>query len=102
MQPETRFKMKVRPLLDAIPGSWWVKIQMVSVRGIPDFLGFINGQGIALELKVDSPLEPLQRHTLAKISKTGTYARVVTPGNLATIMDELNQIANGPKPRRQL
>lgn len=94
MQPETKFKIKFREELELIPNSYFEKIQQKSLRGTPDFLGVVNSWAIALELKVDSPLESLQEYKLNKWKKAGAYSAVVTPKNYKEILADLIIIAN--------
>jgi hypothetical protein len=83
VQPETRFKLKVRALLDPIPRSFFFKTQMVSLRGIPDFIGLINGRFVALELKVGkNKLDSLQAWVLSRIRASGGVAIELRPENL--------------------
>jgi len=94
MQTETKFKIKIRKELNAIPNSWWVKTQMLSVRGIPDFLGCVTGRFVALELKMDEAeaLQSraiLQNYILAKIHGAGGYARFVTPDSSDHVIEYL-------------
>lgn len=94
MQLETKFKNKIRPLLNAIPNSIWFKIQQVSLRGVPDFLGCINGRFVALELKKDSKSRPtpLQVKVLLDITKAGGYSWIVCPENFEEIYAQLREI----------
>lgn len=64
---------------------------MVALGGIPDFLGCINGQFVALELKKDntSPPSALQAYILEKIRKAGGMAFVVSPENWEEIYAHL-------------
>lgn len=78
-QPETKLKEKIRPLLDAISRSWWVKTSFFSIRGIPDFLGCVNGHFVAIELKKehakpDPSREVLQRWVCSRIRDAGGMA----------------------------
>jgi hypothetical protein len=93
-QPETIFKEKFREQLDAIPFSWWVKLKLPSVLGIPDILGTIRGRFVALELKKSEAEKPakIQLYHLDVISQCGGYARVAYPENAAVILDELWKI----------
>lgn len=84
MQPESRLKVKALEMLRSLPNSWFVKVQMLSIMGIPDILGCVNGRFVAWELKKskkDHP-EPLQQRTLNLIAKAGGVAEVVYPENL--------------------
>jgi len=94
-KPETLFKNKIRPKLEAIPNSWWVKVQQVSLRGTPDFLGCICGMFVALELKKDAkaPISKLQEHTLMKIAIAGGFSHVVYPENWEEVYERLLNIS---------
>lgn len=94
MQAETRFKQNIRPDLDALPQSWWVKTQMLATAGIPDFLGVIKGKFIAIELKRDRYSHPsrLQIYVLDKIKKAGGKTYIAYPENFDTILAELKEI----------
>jgi len=91
MQPETKFKNKIRPKLNAIPNSWWVKTQFRAIRGIPDFIGCICGLIITLELKKSKKDKPtkLQKITMEKIRKSGGVAIEVYPENWEFVYDKL-------------
>lgn len=95
MQPETRFKTRIRPLLNALPCSWWVKTQFMALSGIPDFLGCVAGRFVALELKTTGKkATKLQGWVLAKIRDAGGYAEVVTPENWEKVYSELRALAS--------
>ena len=79
-QPETLFKEKVISRLRTIKGLYFVKIQMVATRGIPDFLMCKSGQFIAWELKVKgNKPDQLQAFNLKRIEEAGGISRVVYP-----------------------
>ena len=82
-KPETILKEKVLEELREIKNSYWVKIQQVSIKGIPDILGTINGRFIALELKKDEKekANKLQEYVLHEIDKAGGIALVIHPTN---------------------
>lgn len=92
-KPETKFKTRIRPLLNAIPSSWWVKAQFIAIRGIPDFIGCINGYFVALELKVDDRESKLQGWVLDRIKRAGGVAFVVTPENWPDVFHQLKGIS---------
>lgn len=94
-KPETVFKNRIRPHLDALPSSWWFKTQQVSLRGIPDFIGCLNGKFVALELKKDAkaPIGKLQIHILELIQSAGGYAAVVYPDNWESVLWDLKKIS---------
>lgn len=92
MQPETRFKQKVLTRLRAIPNLYVVKIQQVSVRGIPDIIGCYRGIFFAWELKVGKNKVKhgsLQWLNLELIRKADGIAREVRPENLDDCIQEL-------------
>lgn len=96
-KPETAFKERIRPLLDKLTHSWWVKTQLIAVCGIPDFLGCINGQFVALELKKDEHEQPtkLQSWVLRKIIRAGGIGLVVHPRNWNAVHKVLQKLATG-------
>ncbi len=92
MQPESRFKNKVLARLRAIPNLYVVKIQQVSIRGIPDIIGCYRGYFFAWELKVGkNKIKPgsLQWLNLELINKAEGIAREVRPENLEECIKEL-------------
>lgn len=92
-KPETRFKLKVRPLLEAIPHSCWEKIQQVAIRGTPDFIGCVNGKCVVIELKVgQNTVDLLQEYKLAKWNKAGAYSCEMHPGNYKVIIELLKEL----------
>ena len=94
MQPESLFKIKVLNRLAKLPKSRFFKIQSVSVRGIPDILGVVNGRFVALELKVGkNKADALQELTLHLLREAGGFARVVTPDNLDETLDLLTRLS---------
>lgn len=79
-QPETLFKEKVISRLRTIKGLWFVKVQQVAVRGIPDFLMCKDSTFIAWELKVKgNKPDQLQAFNLKRIAEAGGISRVVYP-----------------------
>jgi hypothetical protein len=83
MQRETKFKLRVQKDLDKLPNTYFVKIQQVSIRGIPDFFCCIDGKFIALELKCDEKAKrhKLQEWTLQSISHAGGMSYICYPDN---------------------
>lgn len=94
-KPETLFKEKIAPLLKALPRSWWLKTQLVAIRGIPDYLGCVNGHFVALELKKSARDNPdaLQGWVLEKITQAGGLALKCDPENFEQIYAVLIQMA---------
>lgn len=93
MQPETKFKIKFRKELDKIPKSYFEKIQQRALRGTPDILGVVNGYAVAIELKVDAPIETLQTHKLRSWGAAGARVFVATPKNQEEVLRALILIA---------
>ena len=48
---------------------------------------------MAIELKVNAPLEPLQLHKLKLIKKAHGISMVMTPENFESLYKELKQLA---------
>jgi hypothetical protein len=95
-KPETAFKEKIRPYLDALPHAWFEKIQQASIRGTPDFLGTIRGRFFAIELKIDGEApDALQEYKLNQIAEAGGVGLVVTPSNWKVTYKKLAVFANG-------
>ena len=78
--PETKFKEKVIEDLKSIQ-CWFLKVQLLATRGIPDILMCRKGFFIAIELKVDAELEELQEYNLNQIKQNGGRSYVATPKN---------------------
>lgn len=95
MQRETKFKNRVKPRLDEIPKSFFIKIQLKALRGIPDYIGCVNGRFVALELKnEDTTTDSLQGWTLRKLRAAGAYTCVVKPSNLDKVVEDLKKLAS--------
>lgn len=96
-QPETKFKEKVLPRLRDLPISWWFKSQQVALRGIPDILGVLSSNFVALELKATPRDKPtaLQVKVLRDIELAGGFARVVHPENFEKVFDDLRLLSGG-------
>lgn len=93
MKPETKFKRRVRPELEAIPKSYWEKTQQVSIRGTPDFVGCVRGRSVVIELKVDdNKADALQDYKLSRWRQAGAIAYVMTPENKDRIIQELKEL----------
>lgn len=93
IKPETKFKLRIRTKLNAIPNSFWTKVQQVTLRGTPDFVGCINGTFVALELKVgDNKADPLQAYYLKQIKGAGGIALVLTPENEFDVFHILGEL----------
>jgi hypothetical protein len=96
-KPETLFKERVLPILRALPRSWWFKVDLISLRGIPDIIGCVNGQFVALELKKDSRshADPLQGWVMRKILAAGGWAQEVNPESWDQVHKLLVDLALG-------
>ena len=93
-KPETVFKERIRPKLDKVPDSWWIKTQMLATVGVPDFLGCVNGLFVGIELKasqadMDKSRGSIQNYILFQINRAGGYAAYMYPENADEIIDEI-------------
>jgi|TARA_R100000458_G_scaffold3798_1_gene3081 hypothetical protein len=86
-KPETIFKEKALEELREIKNSYWMKIQQVAIRGVPDIIGLVNGRFIALELKKShqEKADKLQEYVLQEVDKAGGIALVTNPENFAEV-----------------
>lgn len=93
-KPETLFKERIVPQLNSIPKSWWFKTQMLSLLGIPDIIGCVNGRFVAIELKKSAKDKPsaLQQYVLKTIRKAGGYAKSASPENWKKIKREIENL----------
>lgn len=89
---ESTFAKRVWKTLKTIPHSYFFTVQQVSIRGIPDIVGVVNGLFVALELKRDSKEAAkktgriaLQKYVGAQIEKSGGLFWLVTPDNFESI-----------------
>ncbi len=100
-QPEAILKENVLRDLKALPNTYAVKIQQLSIRGTPDIFACVNGYFIALELKRDPSQkpDPLQEYELEKISEAGGMSYVVNPTNWPSVLTTLTKLANFHQPR---
>ncbi len=92
---ERHFGVQVDRDLRSIPKTWFVNINLPSLRGIPDRVGCTNGKFWALELKRDASESRsrgrarLQGWVIEKIRGAGGYAAFAYPQNWDTILEEL-------------
>lgn len=103
-KPETVFKDRIRPHLNALPNSWFVKVQQRGIRGTPDLLGCVNGLFVALELKEShrARIDALQIYTLEMIRKCGGNALVVCPENWEEVHELLKILAQRSVPAKYM
>lgn len=98
---ESVFEKKFIERLKKLPHSWWPKkVDALSVRGLPDRIGCVNGRLCALEFKKDEGEARrktgrivLQHYVLGRIERAGGYAAVVFPENADFVFMELESIA---------
>lgn len=97
-KPETVFKEKVKKDLEKLKKTWFVKVQQVAIRGIPDYLMCINGTFIGLELKeIDGVASKLQVWNLEGIAHAGGLAIVVDPPNWPQVYELLVHLSESPE-----
>jgi hypothetical protein len=83
----------VQKRLEKIPKSFFFKTQERSLRGVPDIIGWVNGKGVALELKTDQgSVDPLQLWYLERINAAGGFATVLSPANLEHVLELLKKL----------
>ena len=91
-KPETTFGERVDKDLRKIFGKniWIENIQQVGKRGTPDRLICLDGDFIAMELKIDSgaPAD-IQLIKLIEIKKAGGKSYIVYPHTWEIILDEI-------------
>lgn len=96
---ESAYCRKLRAKLEAIPRSYWIRIEQKSIRGTPDLIGVINGIFIALEVKRNEKesrkggRQVLQNYVLTKLQDAGAYGCMVYPENEEKVLRALNSIA---------
>lgn len=90
---ERTFQTKVIRKLKTLPDCWFFKTNELSIRGIPDIIGLINGKFFALEIKRSkgSPTK-LQIYTINLIKKAKGYAQICYPENFEKIFKELKEL----------
>lgn len=95
MKPETRFQTRVIKKLKLLPNTFWFKHMAVSIRGLPDIMGCVNGTFVAIELKSSAKLKasPLQQYTLANIQGAQGLSFVVHPDNFDEVFEQLKKLS---------
>ena len=95
MQSEKAFSKKVIPRLKQVPNSFWFVPPTRSRRGIPDIIGCVGGQFVAIELKrsgarPDKKRETLQEWVCNAIKDAGGLAFFrATPETIDQIIEHL-------------
>ena len=87
MTPEGKVKAAVKRVLDR-PGIWYYMPAQngFGTKGIPDFLGTVNGEFFAIETKAGKKRPTLlQQLTLDKIAAAGGAAFVINETNLESL-----------------
>ena len=98
MKLESDFKKKVKKDLKKIPKCWFfINESALSIRGLPDIVGVINGRFFALELKrsgkeLSHPRTVLQNYVKEKIESCGGIAEFTYPENWDEIFGKLASI----------
>jgi hypothetical protein len=93
-KPESVFRSRIRPFLDALPNTAVFPIQQKAIRGDPDFMLCVNGLFVALELKaVGGTTDSLQEYKLNKVQQAKGVALVADPDNWEGIYEFLKDIS---------
>jgi len=90
---ENDFQKRVLKKLRLIKCSWWVRVAVRFILGLPDIIGLVNGRFIAIELKTKSKLRKNQAHTLKLIEKAGGLVFVMTPENEREILTRIARLS---------
>lgn len=89
------------PLLNALPGGFFERIEQKSIKGTADIIGCLNGRYVRLEAKRSEheATKPLQAYLLEKAGRAGAYSRRIDPENWPLVYEDLKRIsANLPEP----
>lgn len=94
---EALFKGKVTTWLKGLTGCWFFKTNELSLLGIPDIVGCLNGRFFALELKRDKVSKPskMQLYMLSLIQKSSGYAVITYPENWERVQVDLISLKDG-------
>lgn len=87
---EADFQDRCLRRLRALPGTYWFKLNDKTTIGMPDIVGSINGQFVAIELKTKTKVSKIQQYTLDKIEAAGGLAYVVKPENFDHVFISLS------------
>lgn len=94
-QPETLFKNRIRPKIEALPRTFVVKIQQQAIRGDPDFILCVNGFPVYMELKRKKKVaDPLQYFKLKRAAQAGAIVMLVYPENWGEAYSYLSYLAH--------
>lgn len=100
MKLESKFQSGVKKELKKIPLCWHFTKEALSLRGIPDIIGCVNGRFFAWELKRSRKESEkttgrivLQRYILKQICAVGGVGRMVHPDNLQDSLEELRKLS---------
>jgi hypothetical protein len=98
-QREKKFEIKFIDRLRELPYTWWPEKTDSLSRGLPDRIGCIRGQFVALEFKVDEREGAkktgrivLQRYRIEKIKKAFGIAFIIFPSNSEEIYNILKDL----------
>lgn len=90
MQPEAKFKQKVKRRLDELNDMYYYCTQEMSRHGTPDIIGCYRGLFFAWELKTETGrVSKIQEVILERISVAGGLSAVVTPSTLDAAFTDL-------------
>ena len=97
-KPETRFKIRILPVLRRINLLYVEKIQQKSIRGTLDLILCVNGWYVVLELKVYGDLDSMQKRNMVRIRNANGYAIETTPENFPGVHKFLKILAKTSRP----
>ena len=96
MTPEAKVKKRVKEMLDSMGVYHFSPMQNGMGRaGIPDIIGCLDGQFIAIECKAGKgTTTALQERELTRIQNAGGYALVVNETNINQLKEITEWIKN--------
>jgi len=102
---EKDFARQVDRDLRHLQNSWFFNCNQLSIRGLPDRIGCVQGVFIGLEIKrSDSESRRatgricLQRHRMNQISGAGGFSMIVHPDNWKGIFETLLKLSLSEDP----
>jgi len=88
---------KTMAKLKKLPNTWWLRSHMAKKAGVPDYIGCVAGQFVAIEFKrgsINTP-SPLQQYTIANMQHAGAKCWVVNNNNWQSAVEEICSLLSG-------
>lgn len=71
---EQKFQKQIIDLLNKNYHAEVIKVIMANKSGVPDLIACVGGRFVAIEVKLDSKISPLQQVALDRLNKAGGNA----------------------------